>query len=124
LAKNVQLHLVLPYSMEIYCQEVPSLHFAFIVRANGDQIHIENVDPFGSPSTPLYVKMTGIQGVFDFAFELDNNIWLRGEAGMLRIRTIGVGSQESNLFSTGIDNSEYSTVTLVFGLGRSVLWQD
>jgi hypothetical protein len=120
LARDLNLHLVLPYSLEINYQEVPALRFGLVIRANGDQVHIEKADGLTSPSSPIFVKMSGIQGAVDVSFELTNNMWLRGEAGILRNRNIAVGPLKSDILSTGIENSGYSTLTLVYDFGESV----
>jgi hypothetical protein len=122
LGNDLSLHIVLPFSMEIDYEEAQELRFGFIIRANGDQIHIEENSYFGTQSLPLFMKIAQIQAGFRVSLKLSREFWLRGEAGVLRDRTFGIGTLDENLVSSKIDNSGYSTIILTYDLGGFESW--
>ena len=124
LGTNLSLHLVLPFSLNVDYEEARELHFGFVVRANGDQIHIEENDYFGTQSLPLFMKIAQIQSGFSVSFKLSGDIWLLGEAGVLRDRTLAIGTLDENLISSKIGNSGYSTIMLKYDLGSFESWGD
>jgi hypothetical protein len=122
LGNDLSLHIVLPFSMEIDYEEAQELLFGFIIRANGDQIHIEENSYFGTQSLPLFMKIAQIQVGFRVSLKLSREFWLRGEAGVLRDRNFGIGTLGENLVSSKIDNSGYSTIILTYDLGSFESW--
>ncbi len=124
LGRNLKLHIVLPFSLNIDYEEAQELHFGFVIRANGDQIHIEENSFFGTQSLPLFLKLAQIQSGFSVSFKLSREIWLRGEAGVLRNRNFAIGTIDENLVSSKIDNSGYSTIVLKYDLGSFESWGD
>lgn len=123
LAKDLHLHLAFPFSMEIDFREIPVLHFGFVVRADGNQIHVDEADYFGPQSSPLYMRLSQIQGGFNVSFELSRNVWLCGEAGVLRNRKLAIGPLDDDLIITKIENSGYSSLILRYALGEMISWQ-
>jgi hypothetical protein len=124
LGRNLSLHIVLPFSVSLDYEEAQELHFGFHIRANGDQIHIEQSAYFGAQSLPLFLKIAQVQSGFSVSFEFSRGIWLLGEAGMLRNRNFAIGPLDMNLISSKIDNSGYSTIVLRYDLGNFESWGD
>ena len=124
LGRNLSLHIVLPFSLNIDYEEAQELHFGFLIRANGDQIHVEENAYFGTQSLPLFMKIAQIQSGFSVSVELSRGIWLSGEAGVLRNRNFAIGTLDTNLISSKIDNSGYSTIVLKYDLGNFESWGD
>jgi hypothetical protein len=122
LVKDLQLHLVLPFSMELEYADVHSLHFGFVARANGNQIHVQENGYFGQQSSPLYLKVSQIQLAFSVSFEVAEKLWLYGEAGVLRNRNLAIGPLDHNLVSSRIQNSGYSSVILKYSIDRFSSW--
>ena len=122
LVKDLQLHLVLPFSMELEYADVPSLHFGFVARANGNQIHVQENGNFGQLSSPLYLKVSQIQIAFSVSLEVAEKIWLYGEAGALRNRNLAIGPLDHNLVSSRIENSGYSSIVLKYAIDRFSSW--
>ncbi|HEY6952809.1 MAG TPA: hypothetical protein VI758_10400 [Bacteroidota bacterium] len=122
LATDLQLHMILPLSMEIDYQEAPALHFGLVVRAEGDQIHFDDRGIFGPQTLPLYIKIAQVQGAVNVSVGLGDGFWLDGEAGMLRGRKFAVGTLNDNLVSSDIENSGYSTIMLKYELGPAISW--
>ena len=124
LGNNLKLHLVLPFSMDLHYEEARDLHFGFIIRANGDRVHIAQDAYGGMQSLPLFLKTTQIQSGFNVSIRLSGSFWLKGEAGIVRARKFAVGTSENDLLSGNIANAGYSTLTLRYQLGDLVLWGD
>jgi hypothetical protein len=124
LGRNLSLHIVLPFSVSLDYEEAQELHFGFHIRANGDQIHVEETAYFGTQSLPLFMKIAQVQSGFSVSFEFSRGIWLLGEAGMLRNRNFAIGTLDKNLISSKIDNSGYSTIVLRYDLGNFESWGD
>lgn len=124
LGENLKLHIVLPFSLDVEYEEATELHFGFLIRANGDQIHIEESGYFGPQSLPLFLKLSQVQAGFSVSIRISNGVWLQGEAGILRNRKFAIGTLDANLVSSGIQNSGYSTFTLRYDLANFESWED
>lgn len=122
LGTNVNLHLVLPFSMDIDYEEARELHFGFIIRANGDQIHIERNSYVGAQSLPLFMKLSQIQAGFKVCLNVSGSLWIVGEAGALGNRNFAVGTLDANLVSSDIRNSSYTSLVLQYNLGTFESW--
>jgi hypothetical protein len=124
LGNDLSLHMVLPFSFDLDYRESKELHFDFVIRANGDQIHVDESNYFSTQTLPVYIKLAQVQVGFIASFKLSNDIWLIGEAGVLRNRNFAIGTMDANLASSKIANSGYSTIILRYDLGNFESWSD
>ena len=124
LGSNLNLHVILPFSLDLDYEEAQELHFGFVVRANGDQIHIEDNSYLGPQAFPVFLKLAQLQAGFSVSFDLSDRIVLRGEAGILRNRSFAIGTLDMNLISSNIANAGYSSLVLKYVFGTFESWGD
>lgn len=122
LSSNLTMHLVLPFSLDIDYAEARDLHFNFVVRANGDRIHIDQNSYPAAQSLPLYLRIAQVQAGFAVNLRLTRDVWLRGEAGIVRDRKFAIGTTESNFLSGTIQNAAYSSIVLKYRFGSFQAW--
>lgn len=124
LGDSFTLHLILPFSLGIDYREGKGLHFGFVVRASGDQIHIDESDYFGTQTLPLYMKIAQVQSGFGVAVLISERVWIQGEAGVLSGRQFAIGTVREDLVSSTVKNSGYSSLRLKFELDSVESWAD
>ncbi len=122
LGSDMNLHMILPFSLDLDYHEAQELRFGFVIRANGDQIHVGQDSYVGHQTLPLYLKIAQIQIGFRVSYMLSNDLWLVGEAGALRNRNFAIGTTETNLVSSKIENSRYSTIIFKYDFGNFESW--
>ncbi len=122
LTRNVEMHLVLPFSLEINYRDVDALQFGFVARANGNQIHINDDSYSGPQSLPMYLKYSQVQVGFSVSLGLSQHLWLCGEAGMSRDRTLAMGTLDHDFINTKVENGGYSILILKCVIDGSDEW--
>jgi hypothetical protein len=122
LGEDFEMHVVLPYSFELEYEEIQNLLFGLVVRANGNQVHINDDRNFPPQSLPLYLKSAQVQAAFSVSVGLGQHWWLCGEAGVARDRNLAIGTLDHNLVSSKIENAGYSSLIIKYVIDSSDSW--
>ena len=123
-AEEWRLRLLLPFLFEVQFEDMSSLQFGFLVRANGNRFRFEDDNYSAGSSNAEYLRISQLQAAFRVSLRIVDNLWVYGEAGVLRNRNLGIWAGENNLVSSRIENSGYSSMILRYTIGKSRSWTD
>lgn len=119
-----RLRLLLPFFLEVQFEDMSSLQFGFVVRANGNRFRFEDDNYATGSANTEYLRISQLQAAFRVSMRVVDNLWIYGEAGVLRNRNFSIWAGESSLVSSRIENSGYSSMILRYTIGKPGSWID
>jgi hypothetical protein len=123
-AEEWRLRLLLPFLLEVQFEDMSSLQFGFVVRANGNRFRFEDENYSTGSANTEYLRISQLQAAFRVSLRIVDNLWVYGEAGVLRNRNFSIWADESSLVSSKIENSGYSSMILRYTIGKLDSWID